>query len=346
MSSPLSDLQSAYTSCGALAHQLDAWKKRAFAVICFSSDSINSDTLATAELPLMQVNMPVLDGSDTACEVWLGNADLQAGSREGLHYRSSDDLIFGVVEVAEADVSSESGTPLQLATEAAYRQILTLLADLDYPFIYRFWNYLADINGVSHGLERYRQFNLGRQDAFLACGREVAGDLPAACALGMDQGPLKIAFLAGRVKATAIENPRQISAYQYPQDYGPRSPTFSRAKLVRLPQQEILFLSGTASIVGHETLHHDDVIAQTREAMANLQALVAEANRQGKTQFDLSDVFYRVYVRRAEDVSSIQNEMSHIVGPEFKAIFLRAGICRQDLLLEIEATVGYPFERL
>lgn len=346
MSSPLSDLQSAYTSCGALTHQLDAWRKQALGVICFSSESINSDASRPAELPLMQVNMPVPSGNDTACEIWLGNADMQTGARESLHYRNSDSLIFGVIELPEADASFASGTPLQQATEAAYRQILTSLGDLDYPFIYRFWNYLADINGISHGLERYRQFNLGRQDAFLACGREVAGDLPAACTLGVDQGPLKIAFLAGRVKADAIENPRQISAYQYPQEYGPRSPTFSRANLLRLPQQEILFLSGTASIVGHETLHNDDVIAQTREAMANLQTLVVEANRLSKTKFDLADVFYRVYVRHAEDVLSIQNVMSHIVGPAFKAIFLRADICRQDLLMEIEATMGYPFERL
>jgi len=53
-------------------------------------------------------------------------------------------------------------------------------------------------------------------------------------------------------------------------------------------------------------------------------------------------VFYRVYVRNMEDVSSIQNEMSRIAGSTFKAIFLGADICRQDLLLEIEATLDHP----
>lgn len=347
MSSPLSVLHSTYTSCDALAHQLDAFGQEALGAICFSSESITGFALHSAEFPSLQVNMPVLSGNDAACEIWLNKATVKTGSRAGLCYRYSDSLLFGVVELTEASFSTSAlDTPLQQATEVAYQQILTLLRDLDYPIIYRFWNYLADINGVSHGLERYRQFNTGRQDAFLACGREVANGLPAACALGIDEGPLKIAFLAGRVKATAIENPRQISAYQYPSEYGPRSPTFSRANLLSLPQQEILFLSGTASIVGHETVHHGDVIAQTQEAMVNLQALVAEANLISKKRFELTDVFYRIYVRHAEDVLAIQKEMSRIAGPAFKAIFLRADICRQDLLLEIEATLGHPFEVL
>ena len=343
MSSPLPVLHSTYTSCDALAHQPDAWSKGALGLICFSSQSITGNRLDSVKLPLMQVNMPVLSGNDTACEAWLSDAILKTGSREGLRYRYGDCLLFGVVELTEASFSaSTSGTPLQQATEAAYKQILTLLNDLDYPFIYRVWNYLADINGISYGLERYRQFNSGRQDAFLVCGREVTGSLPAACALGTEQGPLKIAFLAGRVKAAAIENPRQISAYQYPPEYGPRSPTFSRANLLSLAGQEFLFLSGTASIVGHETVHRGDVIAQTREAMINLQTLVTEANNLSKKNFELSDVLYRIYVRHAEDVLAIQNEMSRIASLPFKAIFLRADICRQDLLVEIEATLDHP----
>jgi len=336
MSSPLPVLHSTYSSCDALALQADAWSQEALGVICFCSQPI------TGEPPLMQVNMPVLSGDDTACEAWLSNGMLKAGTREGLRFRYSDNLLFGVVEQAEEYFAASAlATPLQQATEAAYKKILTLLSDLDYPFIYRFWNYFADINGISHDLERYRQFNLGRQDAFLACGREVAGCLPAACALGTDHGPLKIAFLAGRVKATAIENPRQMSAYQYPSEYGPRSPTFSRANLLSLSGQETLFLSGTASIVGHATVHHGDVIAQTREAMVNLHTLVSEANYLTKKKFELSNAPYRIYVRHTEDLLAVQNEMRRIAGPQFRGIFLRADICRQDLLLEIETSLDH-----
>ena len=105
-----------------------------------------------------------------------------------------------------------------------------------------------------HGLERYRQFNIGRQDAFLDSHRGATGNVPAASAIGLAGGPLSVAFLAGATPALAVENPRQVSAYLYPADYGPRSPTFSRAVRATLSGQEALFVSGTASIVGHRTV--------------------------------------------------------------------------------------------
>ena len=64
---------------------------------------------------------------------------------------------------------------------------------------------------------------------------------------------------------------------QLPGDYGPRSPTFSRAALVYPAGQEILFISGTASIVGHQTVHPGDVVGQCRESMENIAAVLAEA---------------------------------------------------------------------
>ena len=157
------------------------------------------------------------------------------------------------------------------------------------------------------------------------------------------QAPLSIAFLAGRAAPISIENPRQISAYQYPEQYGARSPTFSRAGLVRLGQDEVLFISGTASIVGHATLHPGDVVAQTRETMTNIEAVLAEANRLTRqTRFDLASLHYKVYVRHATDLVPIRAELERIVGSALNAIYLQADVCRQDLLLEIEATAAHP----
>ena len=301
--------------------------------LCFANDT-RPYGLATV-IPYLHIPMPILHG-DLACELWLGDAVSASEQHGTILYRRNENLLFGVIELAEDPNDSAS---LQHASELAYRQIFALLDELGYSFIYRFWNYMADINGVSQGLERYRQFNLGRQDAFLACGRNVAGELPAACALGLAQGPLQIAFLAGNVISRAIENPRQVNAYDYPEDYGPRSPTFSRASLLRLTEGEILFISGTASIVGHRTLHPDDVLGQTRETLANLEALIAEANQViDQRMFDPSRLVYRVYVRHAADMPVIREELKRLSGNKTNAVFLQANICREDLLLEIEAT--------
>lgn len=317
--------------------------------LCFSADAAESQWQGDREVPCMRVSMQRLDGGDSLCEIWHGNGHLTQGQCGAIRYRHDDDVLFGVIALSETMFEAGADkTPLQQATESAYRQIFSLLDTLRYPYLFRLWNYIADINTHSFGLERYRQFNQGRQDAFLAHGRDVAGNVPAACALGFGQGrsahgPLTIAFLAGRVPPLNIENPRQLSAYQYPQEYGPRSPTFSRASLVRIGQDEVLFISGTASIVGHATLHPADIVSQTRETMTNIQAVLTEANRLAKHPgFDLSSLHYKVYVRHPADLALVRAELAHCVGDQLKAVYLQADVCRQDLMLEIEATAVHP----
>jgi enamine deaminase RidA (YjgF/YER057c/UK114 family) len=149
-------------------------------------------------------------------------------------------------------------------------------------------------------------------------------------------------FLAGRTPPVAIENPRQVSAYRYPADYGPRSPTFSRAALARLPGQELLFVSGTASIVGHQTMHVGDVAGQTRETVANIAAVLAEANRASLTQaYDLGELSYRAYLRHAEDLPRVRALLDELLGPRAAVVYVQADICRADLLMEVEAMASH-----
>jgi enamine deaminase RidA (YjgF/YER057c/UK114 family) len=289
-----------------------------------------------------------LDPGDSICEVWRGNGQLTQGQSGAIHYRHDDSVLFGVMAISEATFAADTGkTPLQQATESAYHHVFKLLDTLRYPYLLRFWNYIADINSHSFGLERYHQFNLGRQDAFLAHGRDLTGNVPAACALGSAQGPLTIGFLAGRVAPLNIENPRQVSASEYPRQYGPRSPTFSRATLVRQGDDEVLFVSGTASIVGHASMHPTDVVAQTRETMVNIKAVLAEANRlASRPGFDLSSLHYKVYVRNPADLEQIRTELKQCVGDTLTAVYLQADVCRRELLLEIEATGTHPLASL
>jgi enamine deaminase RidA (YjgF/YER057c/UK114 family) len=216
---------------------------------------------------------------------------------------------------------------------------------MEFPYVLRFWNHVAHINVDSHGLERYRQFNTGRQDGFLSAGRGIAGAVvPAASAVGCDDGPLTVYFLAGRGSCpVAIENPRQVSAYHYPAVYGPRSPTFSRASVADIGGTRVLFLSGTASIAGHVSMHVGDVIAQVRETLANIDAMITEANRMvPDARFRMDDLCFKVYIRSAPDVPLVRGELERLVGKDARMLFLRADICRRDLLVEIEATAGHP----
>lgn len=343
MRNTVSPLHGANLSIAAFLKQSSEWKQTVLGALCFSANPDESQMRSAMEIPCMHVPMQRLDAGDSICEVWHSNSRLTEGQNGAIRYRHDDAVLFGVIELSESRFAKTiDKTPLQQATESAYRQIFDLLDALHYPYLFRFWNYIADINSHSFGMERYRQFNLGRQDAFLAHGRDVVGNVPAACALGSAHGPLTIAFLAGHAAPLSIENPRQMSAYQYPQEYGPRSPTFSRASLVRLGQDEVLFVSGTASIVGHETLHPADVLAQTRETMANIEAVLEQANRYSSQRgFDLANMHYKVYVRHSEDLAQIRTELERIIGTKPNAIYLQADVCRQDLLVEIEATASH-----
>lgn len=273
-------------------------------------------------------------------EIWRSAVRCTAGCSEGIAWRRAGDVLYGVIELDEEDFAAAGDrSPLQAASQEAYARIFRLLTAQRLPHLWRAWNYFADINGESHGLERYRQFNVGRQDAFLEFSRGASGNVPAACAIGLAGGPLSIAFMAGEQPATAIENPRQISAYDYPADYGPRSPTFSRAVLVAPPGQEILFVSGTASIVGHRTVHVGDAAAQCGEVLANIVAVLDAANRQCQSPpFTPAELAYRVYVRHAADFGRVKDALAARLGAAADIVFVRADICRADLLLEIEAT--------
>ncbi|WP_296894714.1 hypothetical protein [Thiobacillus sp.] len=293
--------------------------------------------------PIQAICAPLL-GSGTAAvqETWRQASPCLHGASEGIAWRRAGDILFGVIDLDETQFAAMADRPpLQAASEAAYHRIFRLLDAQKLPHLWRIWNYMADINAVTHGLERYRQFNIGRQDAFIAHHRSATGNVPAACALGLAGGPLSIAFLAGATPAVPLENPRQVSACEYPAEYGPRTPLFSRAALVHPPGQEILFVSGTASIVGYQTVHPDDVAGQCREAMANIAAVVAEANRAARSRsFALDELVYRVYVRHAADFPVIRDTLAPQLGGA-DVLYVQADICRADLLLEIEAMASH-----
>jgi len=338
-----SRLKAAYLPLAQLAEQPDAWLASALGGACYVSAGRPP---MLPDLPIINVDAPDLLAAEGMAEIWLTDEELQAGQRGDIRYRQSEHLLFGCLSREEATAGHAENpdvSPLQTLVEQAYREIFDLLRERGYSAVIRFWNYFPDINCESHGVERYRQFNIGRQDAFLAQGMSVIGNVPAACALGSGQGSVNIAFLAIRGEVSNIENPRQVSAYHYPNQYGPRSPTFSRAGLVRIEDRDALFISGTASIVGHETLHPGDVVAQTRESMNNIEAVVETARQRSPgAGFNLADLAYKVYVRHPDDLPSVKREIELYVGAPVRAVYLKADICRGDLLVEIEASAGLP----
>jgi chorismate lyase / 3-hydroxybenzoate synthase len=296
------------------------------------------------EIPVAHVSTQVLASAPEVCEVWRCGQPARSGRHGRVQFRRTPDMLFGCIAVPEKETpdaaAGASGAGLGAATSEAYLEICAALDSEACPHLLRVWNYLPDINRESHGTERYRQFNAARQQALRACGRAHTGQVPAASALGSNAGsPLVVYFLAGRSAPTLVENPRQVSAYHYPHQYGTFSPSFSRAALLHEPEVTTLFVSGTASIVGHSSLHAGDAAAQTRETLANIEALLGQVNRTAVgVQFSLRSLACKAYVRRPADLPVIQAELRAALGPQASVLYLRADICRQDLLVEVEAS--------
>jgi chorismate lyase/3-hydroxybenzoate synthase len=284
------------------------------------------------------VNARVLSAAGAMADVWHASEHIESGTTGVVRWRCDGHWMLGAIDLDEA-VEKQ---PLATLAHRAYHDLFASLAQTGCAHLLRVWNYLPQINADGGGLERYRQFNSGRQQAFVEAGQAAFEGAPAACALGIHQGALCIRFLAGRVAPLPVENPRQVSAYRYPPTYGPRSPTFSRAALAEIGGGDVaLFISGTASIVGHETVHIGEVKTQTEETLRNLSAVIAAANARATTQFDLSKLDCVVYVRHVDDAPLVRQVLEEALGPQAHtvshAVYLEADICRQDLLVEIEA---------
>ena len=280
----------------------------------------------------------VLGDAGSVFDAWSGLAPVSARQHGCVHYSTDGQWLHGWAELDDAAV--EGG--LQAAAKRVYDDLFAVLATSPCRHLLRLWNYIANINADSGGLERYRQFNAGRQQAFIDAGRSAFDGTPAACALGTARGPLRVVFLAGRRAPLAIENPRQVSAYRYPTTYGPRSPTFSRAALADIGgARQALFISGTASIVGHATLHAGDVRRQTEESLANMSAVREVAAARAGAAFPASGLYYTVYVRHRDDLAAVREVFEQHVGAHSmaarEALYLQADICRAELLVEIEA---------
>ena len=286
---------------------------------------------------IMALEMPVLGApSDTGFEIWLCGDEAKFSQVGNVRYVEKDATVFGYVCLPEAP-----GENLEDLTCRAYMEALDFVRSLGNSHVWRFWNYFADINEPVDGVERYRLFNIGRQRAFDSASDLLAAGMPAASAIGIREGGVSIVFLAGAEPSKLIENPRQVSAYKYPEQYGPRSPSFSRAGLVHLCGSSLLLVSGTASIVGHETVNVNDSYAQTLTSLQNIGLVVLEAEKQGAQSFPMHEMLFRVYVRNARDYVNVAKGFSdffrEMVMPS-NVHYVLGDICRSDLLVEIEAS--------
>jgi chorismate lyase/3-hydroxybenzoate synthase len=232
------------------------------------------------------------------------------------------------------------GSDVAAAAESAYRHLLATARPSAHPYLIRIWNFLGAINAGDGDAERYRRFCVGRNAAVDAMFRDPP---PAATAIGAPdaEAPLSVVALCSAQPAIALENPRQTPAWQYPREYGPVPPGFSRGALLRDGDGATLLASGTASIVGHVSLHVGDVLGQLDESLANLHVLLDEGSTRGGERFRMEGLqALRVYLRDAASLDAAQARLAAQGLPLDRIAFLQGDICRRELDVELEGVFG------
>jgi len=162
-------------------------------------------------------------------------------------------------------------------------------------------------------------------------------DQPGANEQGNDNGKRQAVFywLSGTMSPDNVENPRQVSAWQYPPQYGPASPMFSRASVLHLHEQRLLLISGTASVTGHATAYPGDCAAQTEEMLLNLRSLVDASGM----PYVPERMLLRVYLRHPDDWPLVQSRMQQAGFNSAQLVPLHGDICRSDLLVELDGVL-------
>jgi chorismate lyase/3-hydroxybenzoate synthase len=287
--------------------------------------------LRDADHPFIDIPNPVLCG-EPPIEIWGTPGRAACFRRGGLAWAEDGRALLGCR-------CRRAGDDIEEDALETYRELLALLDERGYPCLQRIWNYVPGINEDQRGVERYRRFNVGRARGFEErFGEAAERHFSAASAVGTPGDTLIVCFAAGREPGIHLENPRQISAPRYPPDYGPRSPSFARCTVAPAGWGRAIFLSGTGSVVGHETTHRGDPLRQLEEVVTNIDALLGGAaappgrRRLDAARFDL----LKIYVRHREDFAAIRDALARRIDPSTPVIYLLADLCRTDLLVEIE----------
>ena len=280
------------------------------------------------------LRVPLAPFGAAPLETWRAAGVVARGVDDGIRWAEDGALQFGAIEL------DEGAAGLETASAEAYARISEFVRRRGYPHLLRIWNYLDAITEGEGDAERYRRFCVGR-----AAGLDLdTTQLPAATAIGRCDGvrTLQVYWLAARLPGLPLENPRQVSAYRYPRVYGPQAPSFARAMLPPGTAMPLL-LSGTASVVGHESRHHDCLESQLAETFANFDSLIdaARTRRPALPPHFGPGSRIKVYVRDQADLPTVAAALDAQV-PDAPRIVLHAAICRRELQVEIDGFHGAP----
>jgi enamine deaminase RidA (YjgF/YER057c/UK114 family) len=315
-------------------------------------------------LPLSVISQPA--GEGIAVEIWTCNSckNIIYKKECGLNYTVFDNSWGKFIWGAGLSTDNPALSHREQASFSFERmQAILSKEGFTMDHLIRQWNYIPGILKTTIENDRlyqhYQSFNDIRQSYYRTYKQNEI--YPAATGIGMDWGAVTIDFLAVRKKdttlITGLNNPKQTNAYNYGQEVlvgsplkeneTKQAPLFERAKYIGSADRALVFISGTASIIGEKTLGLDNLSEQTTITIDNISQLTSKENlaSAGISPQKKNYTYLRVYIKknsRTNQSYSIEKEINtvrKICEGQYGGIpilYVIADICRDNLLVEIE----------
>ncbi|MDO5981128.1 hypothetical protein [Flavivirga spongiicola] len=266
-------------------------------------------------------------------------------------YTSYNDVSYAKVGVGDEKMLFISGIhgkkdqTIPQQSRAIFRVIRAVLEFENMPIssIVRQWNYIPDITRFEKDFQHYQQFNDAR--TLFYEGVNWKKGFPAATGIGTRYAPLLIDVIAmkGHLGEFPLMNSKQVNAHIYSNDVllgagdsvlkQRSTPKFERAKLIEEKQSVSVFVSGTAAIVGEESLALNNASEQTNITIDNIKNLIS---KEALSFCEPKLEFIRVYVKNPPDYGAVKRVCESRLS-DVPAVYVEADICREELLVEIEA---------
>ncbi|MDE6494597.1 MAG: hypothetical protein K2O66_03060 [Bacteroidales bacterium] len=247
--------------------------------------------------------------------------------------------------------------PVQEAAVNCFEQVSSLLKHKGYSFdsLFRQWNYIGHILDLSSAegkiLQNYQIFNDIR--AVYYQNKQDRSQYPAATGIGMNYPGICIDFVAVKTDAAcgnlAMKSPVQKDAYRYQSrslvgeslfdtpsggEEAKKAPLFERGRYLKNGNTAVFaMVSGTASIRGEETVDQNNLEQQTRNTLGFIDELVREADLHEVLSFCRA----RMYVKPGQPGKKANGIFTAHYPAGCVCTAVEAHICRNDLLMEIEA---------
>jgi enamine deaminase RidA (YjgF/YER057c/UK114 family) len=302
------------------------------------------------------VAQPPIEKLQLAMEVF----ELKNGDDTQIIYKQKDDLPYIIVQTDEMKalffggaMGSKSDESIQIQSELIFSGLeeIFMLEKMPISSIVRQWNYIEQITHLKGGNQNYQNFNDARSHFYQKT--KWSEGFPAATGIGISFGGVIIDLDAiytngSGIKIIPLNNTLQVPAHGYSHSVliGPgegagiqlTTPKFERAKVVLFDKEGVIYISGTAAIRGEMSLMDKGIEEQTRITLENIEHLISPETLAGSGAGPFGKIeitSLRIYLKE----ESFFKPCKRIVDDKYAgvpAVYLKADICREELLVEIE----------